>query len=75
MLTQYYTGASLDGFIAAEPEDGLAWLVTRDVDSAGPQGYDAFIAEVGAPMMTTQSAQLDWPLAEALRYPARLIDD
>jgi aldehyde dehydrogenase (NAD+) len=33
------------------------------------------IAEVGCPVMTTQSAQLDWPLAEALRYPARLIDD
>jgi aldehyde dehydrogenase (NAD+) len=33
------------------------------------------IAEVGCPAMTTQSAQLDWPLAEALRYPARLIDD
>ena len=25
--------------------------------------------------MTTQSAQLDWPLAESLRYPAGLIDD
>jgi aldehyde dehydrogenase (NAD+) len=25
--------------------------------------------------MTTQSAQLDWPLADALRYPARLIDE
>jgi aldehyde dehydrogenase (NAD+) len=33
------------------------------------------IAEVGCPVMTTQSAQLDWPLAEALRYPARLIDE
>jgi aldehyde dehydrogenase (NAD+) len=33
------------------------------------------IAEVGCPAMTTQSAQLDWPLAEALRYPARLIDE
>jgi aldehyde dehydrogenase (NAD+) len=33
------------------------------------------IAEVGCPVMTTQSAQLDWPLAEALRYPGRLIDD
>jgi aldehyde dehydrogenase (NAD+) len=33
------------------------------------------IAEVGCPAMTTQSAQLDWPLAEALMYPARLIDD
>lgn len=33
------------------------------------------IAEVGCPAMTTQSAQLDWPLAEALRYSARLIDE
>lgn len=33
------------------------------------------IAEVGCPVMTTQSAQLDWPLADGLRYPARLIDD
>ena len=33
------------------------------------------IAEVGCPVMTTQSAQLDWPLADALHYPARLIDD
>src|SRR4051812_44188047 len=33
------------------------------------------IAEVGCPAMTTQSAQLDWPLAEALRYPARMIDE
>ena len=36
---------------------------------------EELIAEVGCPAMTTQSAQLDWPLAEALRYPARLIDD
>src|SRR4051812_33308836 len=33
------------------------------------------IAEVGCPLMTTQSAQLDWPLADALGYPTRLIDD
>jgi len=33
------------------------------------------IAEVGCPVMTTESAQLDWPLAEGLRYPAKLIDD
>ncbi|MGV9801916.1 aldehyde dehydrogenase family protein [Mycobacterium sp. NPDC003449] len=33
------------------------------------------IAEAGCPAMTTQNAQLDWPLAEALRYPARLIDE
>jgi aldehyde dehydrogenase (NAD+) len=33
------------------------------------------IAEVGCPDMTIGTAQLDWPLAESLRYPARLIDD
>lgn len=33
------------------------------------------VAEVGCPVMTTESAQLDWPLAESLRYPASLIDD
>jgi aldehyde dehydrogenase (NAD+) len=33
------------------------------------------IAEVGCPVMTTQLAQLDWPLADALRYPGRLIDE
>src|ERR1700730_18993187 len=36
---------------------------------------EELIAEVGCPVMTTPSAQLDWPLADALRYPARLIDD
>lgn len=33
------------------------------------------IAEAGCPVMTTQLAQLDWPLADALRYPGRLIDE
>lgn len=33
------------------------------------------VAEVGCPVMTTESAQLDWPLAESLRFPARLIDE
>ena len=36
---------------------------------------EELIAEVGCPAMTTESAQLDWPLAEGLRYPAKLIDD
>ncbi|WP_390893386.1 aldehyde dehydrogenase family protein [Mycobacterium deserti] len=36
---------------------------------------EELIAEVGCPAMTTQSAQLDWPLADALRYPARLMLD
>jgi len=33
------------------------------------------IAEAGCPVMTTELAQLDWPLADALRYPARLVDE
>ncbi|PRC46460.1 aldehyde dehydrogenase, partial [Mycobacterium sp. ITM-2017-0098] len=33
------------------------------------------VAEVGCPVMTTETAQLDWPLAESLRYPAHLIDE
>ncbi len=32
------------------------------------------VAEVGCPVMTTETAQLDWPLAESLRYPGQLID-
>jgi aldehyde dehydrogenase (NAD+) len=36
---------------------------------------EELIAEVGCPVMTTENAQLDWPLTEALRYPARLIEE
>ncbi|SEH88050.1 aldehyde dehydrogenase (NAD+) [Mycolicibacterium rutilum] len=36
---------------------------------------EELIAEVGCPAMTTASAQLDWPLADALRFPARLMLD
>ena len=35
---------------------------------------EELIAEVGCPEMTIATAQLDWPLAEALPYPAGLID-
>jgi aldehyde dehydrogenase (NAD+) len=35
---------------------------------------DELIAEAGCPDMTIGMAQLDWPLADALRYPAGLID-
>jgi aldehyde dehydrogenase (NAD+) len=35
---------------------------------------EEIIAEAGAPVMTTHIAQLDWPLADALAYPAGLID-
>ncbi|MDG4664628.1 aldehyde dehydrogenase family protein [Mycobacterium sp. 236(2023)] len=36
---------------------------------------EELVAEVGCPVMTTESAQLDWPLSEGLRYPTTLIDD
>ncbi|MCK0174885.1 aldehyde dehydrogenase family protein [Mycolicibacterium sp. F2034L] len=35
---------------------------------------EELIAEVGCPEMTIATAQLDWPLAGALRYPTGLID-
>ncbi len=35
---------------------------------------EEIVAEVGAPLMTTYIAQLDWPLSDALTYPAELID-
>lgn len=36
---------------------------------------EEIVAEVGAPMMTTYMAQLEWPLSDALSYPTDLIDD
>lgn len=36
---------------------------------------EELVAEVGCPIATTRIAQLDWPLAEALRYPVRMIDE
>lgn len=62
MLTQYYTGSSIDGFIA-DPEHSLSWLVTRDIDNAGPMNYDSFFAEVGALCMGASTYQ--WLLDNA----------
>ncbi|HEY0902549.1 MAG TPA: dihydrofolate reductase family protein [Marmoricola sp.] len=56
MLTQYYTGSSIDGFIA-DPDNSLSWLVTRDIDGAGPMSYETFIAEVGAICMGATTYQ------------------
>ena len=36
---------------------------------------EEIVAEVGAPMMTTAMAQLEWPLSDALTYPADLIGE
>ena len=33
------------------------------------------VAEVGCPVSTTYIAQLDWPLADGIAYPARLISE
>jgi dihydrofolate reductase len=47
MKTIYYTASSLDGFIA-DPENSLSWLLSRDIDEAGPMSYPAFRATIGA---------------------------
>lgn len=46
-FTQYYTAATLDGFIA-DPDHSLEWLFTRRREPGGPLTYDEFIAGVGA---------------------------
>ena len=58
-LTQYYTAATLDGFIA-DPDDSLEWLFTRARDEDGPLSYGAFIAEVGA--LAMGSTTYEWIL-------------
>ncbi|WP_102145565.1 aldehyde dehydrogenase family protein [Mycobacterium hubeiense] len=45
------------------------------IEAESEELREELIAEVGAPKMTTQIAQLDWPLADSLRYPTRLIDE
>jgi dihydrofolate reductase len=70
MATQYYTGCSLDGFIAT-PEHDLSWLTSRDIDPAGPMHYEAFVRDVGALAMGATTYQWildhdpgDWPYAQ-----------
>ncbi|KUI22055.1 aldehyde dehydrogenase [Mycobacterium sp. IS-1496] len=45
------------------------------IESEREELREELVAEVGCPVMSTRDAQLDWPLAEALRYPAALVDD
>jgi aldehyde dehydrogenase (NAD+) len=66
--------------------DGTEWSTNRELrqrclgqlqsalESEKEDLREELIAEVGCPVMTTHNAQVDWPLAEALRYPAQLID-
>ena len=48
--THYFTASSLDGFIATA-DHSLDWLLSQDIDSAGPMNYDGFMERVGAMAM------------------------
>jgi dihydrofolate reductase len=60
MKTQFYTAASLDGFIATE-DDSLDWLFP--LGDINDTGYPAFIAEVRA--LAMGSATYEWMLRHA----------
>lgn len=57
MKTQYYTAASLDGFIAT-PDDSLEWLFP--LGDIGATSYPTFIRDVGA--LAMGSATYEWIL-------------
>lgn len=56
MATQYYTGSSLDGFLAT-PDHDLSWLTSRDIDPEGPMHYEGFVRDVGALVMGATTYQ------------------
>jgi dihydrofolate reductase len=60
--TQYYTAASLDGFIATT-DDSLDWLFP--LGDVGTTSYGAFIADVGA--LAMGSATYEWMLRHAIK--------
>ena len=62
MKTQYYTAASLDGFIATE-DDSLDWLFP--LGDVNETSYPQFIAEVGA--LAMGSATYEWMLRHAVK--------
>jgi len=62
MATQYYTAASLDGFIATE-DDGLEWLFP--LGDINDTGYPDFIREVGA--LAMGASTYDWMLRHVVQ--------
>ena len=60
MKTQYFTAASLDGFIATE-DDSLDWLFP--LGDINDTGYPDFIASVGA--LAMGSSTYEWMLRHA----------
>jgi dihydrofolate reductase len=66
MATQYYTAATLDGFIATA-DDSIDWLFP--LGDVGATGYPAFIAEVGA--LAMGSATYEWMLRHVVGPEAR----
>jgi dihydrofolate reductase len=62
MKTQYYTASSLDGFIATE-DHSLDWLF--QFGDTGSSGFDAFLSEVGALVMGSQT--YEWILRNHVR--------
>ena len=62
MRTQYYTAASLDGFIATA-DDSLEWLFP--LGDVNETSYPAFIQEVGA--LAMGSATYEWMLRHVIK--------
>ena len=81
--------ADMDAAIAAARRafDETDWAVNRAfrkrcveqlqsaLESETDDLREELVAEVGCPIVTTRDAQLDWPLAGALRWPAGMIDE
>src|SRR5512138_2448009 len=66
MKTQYYTAASLDGFIAT-PDDSLDWLFP--LGDIADTSYDSFIKDVGA--LAMGATTYEWMLRNVLGPEAR----
>ena len=62
MRTQYYTAASIDGFIATE-DDSLEWLFP--LGDINDTSYPAFISDVGA--LAMGSATYQWMLRHVVK--------